>query len=309
VEGTRRLILVRAGNVAVRAEPAMDAPYRATFGRWPARVREDGLDVVIEYPRVLGARARRDQATVVLDGSVPWKVEARGPLRGLTADLAAGTLVGFEAQGAGDVTLSVPPPSGHVRLRFAAGISELTIHRPAGVEVGLRVGGGASRLRLDDQVFRAIGGETTLRTPGFESADDRYEVEVLRGASGLTLDAVAPARGPDGKSGRGLATVLFTDIVRSTERARELGDTRWRELLDAHDAIARRMVGDAGGELVKTTGDGILAVFEGPGPAIQAAVSFRREVREHEIEIRAGLHAGEIEYRGGDVGGIAVHTA
>ncbi len=108
---------------------------------------------------------------------------------------------------------------------------------------------------------------------------------------------------------RVLATVLFTDIVGSTERAAELGDRDWRELLDTHDELAGRLVERWGGRLVKTTGDGILAIFDGPGRAIGCAVTLRDELRAIGTQIRAGLHVGEVELRGDDVGGIAVHIA
>ena len=108
---------------------------------------------------------------------------------------------------------------------------------------------------------------------------------------------------------RVLATVLFTDIVGSTERAAELGDRHWRELLQVHDDLAGRLVDRWGGRLIKTTGDGILATFDGPGRAVGCAAALREELRGIGTEIRAGLHAGEVELRDGDVGGIAVHIA
>jgi class 3 adenylate cyclase/pimeloyl-ACP methyl ester carboxylesterase len=108
---------------------------------------------------------------------------------------------------------------------------------------------------------------------------------------------------------RVLATVLFTDIVGSTQLAAELGDRRWRELLQVHDDLAGRLVERWGGRLVKTTGDGVLATFDGPGRAIGCAATLRDEVAVVGIRIRAGLHIGEVELRGDDVGGIAVHIA
>jgi class 3 adenylate cyclase len=106
-----------------------------------------------------------------------------------------------------------------------------------------------------------------------------------------------------------LATVLFTDIVDATGRASRLGDRRWRELLEVHDELARRLVEEFAGQLVKTTGDGILATFDGPGRGIRCAAALRDELGGIGLQIRAGLHTGEVELRDGDVGGIAVHLA
>jgi class 3 adenylate cyclase len=106
---------------------------------------------------------------------------------------------------------------------------------------------------------------------------------------------------------RVLATVLFTDIVDSTRRAAELGDREWRGLLDAHDAVVRSQLARFRGHEVKTVGDGFLATFDGPQRAIRGALAIREAVRPLGIEVRAGLHTGECEVRGEDVGGIAVH--
>jgi class 3 adenylate cyclase len=108
---------------------------------------------------------------------------------------------------------------------------------------------------------------------------------------------------------RVLATVVFTDIVSSTEQVGRLGDRRWRELLDVHDELARRVVEEFQGHLVKTTGDGILATFDGPGRGIRCAAALRDELRGIGLQIRVGLHTGEVELRNGDVGGVAVHIA
>jgi class 3 adenylate cyclase len=108
---------------------------------------------------------------------------------------------------------------------------------------------------------------------------------------------------------RMLATVLFTDIVGSTQQASRLGDRRWRELLNVHDDLTRRLVEEFGGQLIKTTGDGILATFDGPGRGIRCAAALQEELRAIGLQIRAGLHTGEIELRDGDVGGMAVHIA
>ncbi|HXO82330.1 MAG TPA: adenylate/guanylate cyclase domain-containing protein [Mycobacterium sp.] len=106
---------------------------------------------------------------------------------------------------------------------------------------------------------------------------------------------------------RVLATVLFTDIVDSTRRAAELGDRNWRALLDAHDAVVRSQLSRFRGREVNTSGDGFLATFDGPQRAIRCAMAIRDAVRSLGIEVRAGLHTGECEIRGYDIGGIAVH--
>ena len=106
---------------------------------------------------------------------------------------------------------------------------------------------------------------------------------------------------------RVLATVLFTDIVGSTKRAAELGDRRWRELLHEHDSLVRRELERFRGRFVKSTGDGVLATFDGPARGIRCAGRVVECVRELGLELRAGLHTGESEVIGDDVGGLAVH--
>jgi class 3 adenylate cyclase len=106
---------------------------------------------------------------------------------------------------------------------------------------------------------------------------------------------------------RVLATVLFTDIVDSTRRAAEIGDRDWHALLDAHDAVARAQLNRFRGREVNTSGDGFLATFDGPQRGIRCAMAIRDAVQALGIEVRAGLHTGECEVRGDDIGGIAVH--
>jgi class 3 adenylate cyclase len=106
---------------------------------------------------------------------------------------------------------------------------------------------------------------------------------------------------------RVLATVMFTDIVGSTAAASRLGDRAWRELLARHDDLSRAQLERHRGRAVKSLGDGFLATFDGPARAIRCALALRDEVRELGIELRAGLHTGECEAIGDDVGGIAVH--
>jgi class 3 adenylate cyclase len=109
-------------------------------------------------------------------------------------------------------------------------------------------------------------------------------------------------------SDRVLATVLFTDIVGSTDRAAELGDSGWRALLERHDALVREQVERYRGRFVKSLGDGMLATFDGPSRAISSAIAIRDGVHQLGLEVRAGLHTGECELLADDdVGGLAVH--
>jgi class 3 adenylate cyclase len=138
------------------------------------------------------------------------------------------------------------------------------------------------------------------------------DLPIVWGQPELVLEVVEEllvGANPSVELTRVLATVLFTDIVDSTGEAERMGDRRWRQLLDVHDELAGRLVEQWGGRLVKTTGDGILATFDGPGRAIGCAAALRDELGEIGVRIRAGLHTGEVELRGDDVGGIAVHLA
>ena len=110
-------------------------------------------------------------------------------------------------------------------------------------------------------------------------------------------------------SDRILTTILFTDIVESTRRARELGDAHWRTLLDAHDAAAAEEVARFRGRLVEHTGDGILASFDGPARAIQCSRRLAARARALGLAIRAGVHTGECELRGERLAGITLHLA
>jgi class 3 adenylate cyclase len=133
--------------------------------------------------------------------------------------------------------------------------------------------------------------------PWFTS-DDRLVAEVEEFVTGARSEPEAD---------RVLATVLFTDIVGSTKRAAELGDRRWHELLDAHDATIRRALSRFRGREIKTTGDGFLAAFDGPARGIRCASAITEQASGLGLEVRAGLHTGECEVRDEDLAGIAVH--
>jgi class 3 adenylate cyclase len=113
----------------------------------------------------------------------------------------------------------------------------------------------------------------------------------------------------DPRPRRIVATVLFTDIIGSTRLVAELGDRGWGERLKRHERQARRLIDRFGGRMVKTLGDGLLAIFQVPREAILCAKALSEDLKADGIEIRAGLHTGEIDLRGSDIGGIAVHIA
>lgn len=112
---------------------------------------------------------------------------------------------------------------------------------------------------------------------------------------------------PSAEIDRVFAVILFTDIVESTSTAAALGDSRWRELLEVHNSVVARRTEQFRGVVVKSTGDGILATFDGPARAIRCAESIMSDLSSVGVSIRAGVHAGEVEVVGDDLGGKAVH--
>jgi class 3 adenylate cyclase len=149
--------------------------------------------------------------------------------------------------------------------------------------------------RIPGARYVELAGIDHLPTVGDQEALLDEVEEFLVGSRG--------ARGAE----RALATILFTDIVGSTETAARLGDRRWRDLLERHDATVRRELAVHRGHEVKTMGDGFLATFDGPARAIRCATAIKGELSRSGVEIRSGIHSGEIETIGGDVGGMAVN--
>jgi class 3 adenylate cyclase len=166
---------------------------------------------------------------------------------------------------------------------------------------------GAVHVEMDDGQMLDIGPDTVFDIPpGHDKwvTGDEPWVTIEWGASGRALHAALNEPGA-----RSLATVLFTDIVDSTARLQLIGDAAWRDLVATHNARLREQLNVFRGREVKTTGDGLLAVFDSPTRAAQCAVEMTRSIRAIDLEIRVGLHTGEIELVGDDVRGIAVHTA
>lgn len=169
--------------------------------------------------------------------------------------------------------------------------------------------------RRDDRIVPLSHGQALASgIPNAELVElDGFDHYLMSGPSADLLDAIerfiTGERATAVSVDRHLATIVFVDIVGSTETARRLGDAGWSKLLDQFQAAAVPVVEQNRGELVKTTGDGLLATFDGPGRAVQAAAALRDETARLGLDLRAGVHTAEIERRGDDVAGIGVHLA
>jgi class 3 adenylate cyclase len=168
--------------------------------------------------------------------------------------------------------------------------------------------------RVDDFQFRVghgrflaehIPGAKYIEYPGSDHFWVGDDLEELAGEVEEFVTGKRSAVAGD----RVLSTVMFTDIVGSTAKASEIGDNAWRELLDRHDEAVRRQIDRYRGSAFKQTGDGVAATFDGPARAITCACGIRDAVRGLGLDVRAGLHTGEIERRGDDVSGVGVHIA
>jgi class 3 adenylate cyclase len=160
-------------------------------------------------------------------------------------------------------------------------------------------------IRHSRYVAEHIPGARFVELPGSDNLIVAGDVEAVLGE----VEEFLTGRRGATDAERVLSTVLFTDIVDSTGHAATLGDRRWRDVLDSHYELVGRAIERHRGRQVKTVGDGVLATFDGPARAVQCAVAIRDAIRQVGLTIRAGLHTGEIEQRGNDVAGIAVHIA
>ena len=173
-------------------------------------------------------------------------------------------------------------------------VPTLVVHRAEAV----RISSAYSRYLAEH-----IAGAKYVEVPGIDNLIWAGDQDAMSAELQEFITGVRPAPEPD----RVLATVLFTDIVDSTKLAAELGDRRWRDVLRRHDVSVRSELERFRGREIKNTGDGVLATFDGPARAIRCAAAIGMGVRPLDLEIRAGLHTGEIELSGEDVQGIAVH--
>jgi len=173
-------------------------------------------------------------------------------------------------------------------------VPTLVLHRPAD---------GFLDVRHSRYLAEHIPDARLVELEGTDHLFSLGDVDTLIGEIEEFLTGHRREREPD----RLLATVLFTDICHSTERAAALGDSAWKSLLSRHDELVRRELSRHRGREVKHTGDGFLATFDGPARGVRCAQAICERVRSLGIEVRAGIHTGEVELRGDDIGGIAVH--
>jgi len=268
-----------------------------TFGSHPATLRDD------DYP--WGSTSeQRDEVFAAIRALPPSEVADR-----LLAALAPGEVADpsvrqwwrmFTASASSPVeTLEGIRSLGPVDIRGLLGAIQapvLVLHR-----TGDRLAGvDASRYMAE-----RIPGARLVELPGDDHLPFFGDQDSVVALVQEFLTGALPAADPD----RVLATVLFTDLVDSTGLAAGMGDRRWHRVLVEHQELVRRQLGRFGGREVKTTGDGFLATFDGPARAIRAADAIGAGVRDQGLEVRAGLHTGEVELLGDDIGGIAVHTA
>lgn len=182
-----------ASRLALRGDAGMAELYRATFKGPVPEVRVDGGTVTIRYPRRLRTLFGSNQeAEIALNTAVPWRIELRNGASDTTADLRGLTLASLEIRGgASSLAVELPRPTGPIPVKIAGGASGISINRPPGVEVSIRVKGWAAQLVFDDQTFDAVGSEGRLQSPGYAGAERRYDIEVNGGASGITLKTSA----------------------------------------------------------------------------------------------------------------------
>ena len=190
-----------------------------------------------------------------------------------------------------------------MRMAFAIDVRDVVPAVKIPTLVLHRTGDLVSHVENGRWLARTIAGARLVELPGADHAPFINADDILDEIQEFLTGVREPAE-PE----RVLATVLFTDVVGSTEKARELGDRRWRDLLDRHNEIVRRDLERFRGREVDTAGDGFFATFDGPARAIRCARSIVADVQSVGLEVRAGLHTGECELAGDQVRGIAVHT-
>ena len=247
--------------------------------------------------------------------SRPWYVSRRLelPLRPAVASLdrlvQQRSLVGPSGSSHSTLehaVLMVPPRSG-VPRQLVARLHLEDWALPVPVEIEL-VGWSHSSSELGLRPKRRLPAEWRTRRY-FECASHLLEVLTAEISAGQVPDGLGVRPSHEREPARRLAAVLFTDIVDSTRTAAAVGDQRWRQILDLHDSVVADTIEQHRGQLVKQTGDGVLATFDGPARTIACARAIGDRLHPVGVSVRAGIHAGEIDFRGDDVGGLTVNIA
>jgi hypothetical protein len=175
-------------NLTIRVDASMAAIYRGEFyGPKPRVTEADGV-ISIDYPRFNPLIWGRTAADLAVSPSTAWFVDIRGGVSRWDADLRNASVTAIDVHGGlNQVDLQLPAPSGTVKFRVTGGASHLRLRRPDKVPARLHIGGGASKLALDDQSFGSVGGPVRLESPGYSAAANRYEIEIGGGASQITV--------------------------------------------------------------------------------------------------------------------------
>jgi class 3 adenylate cyclase len=275
-ERVRALVL---HDPSARGKSSPEYPWALSDDEWRRELRDiaDGWGAVEFFER----RLCRDNPTVCNDADFKrWYV------RHMRQSASPGAALAFHRMVMeGDVTDVLP----------AIRVPTLVLHRPSMADPAQFV---ASR----------IPGASLKEIPALEDAyswANPHANDVLLGETKRFIQRLRETAPPE----RVLTTILFTDIVGSTELVAKLGDVRWKEVVGRHNALVRRKLAQHQGDELDAMGDGFLARFDGPGRAIRSASEIRDEVRSLGLEIRAGLHTGEVELDGRSIRGIGVHTA
>ncbi|HEV3452799.1 MAG TPA: adenylate/guanylate cyclase domain-containing protein [Acidimicrobiia bacterium] len=308
---------------AVAVLDAVGSPCAAIFG-----VSTGGLVAMMfsaTYPERTSAQVLMNCfARMVRDSDYPWG----WPQRIVDRFVDAVTDPSYQGEPVDDLALSAPSLAGDVEFRLwwkragersaspaiARAIDTLTNGADVRALLPLiktptivlhRVDNGFIPIGHGRYLAEHIAGATLIELPGQDHLAFAGDTDTVVGEIEEFLTGTRGTPNTD----RMLATILFTDVVHSTKRAVSSGDRRWRELLDNHDRMSERQVRRFGGRQVKTTGDGILATFDGPARAIQCGLAICGGARQLGIDVRVGVHTGEVERRGDDVAGIGVHIA
>ncbi len=292
----------RAAILGVGAGGPMSILFAATYPE-----RTSALVLVNSYVRIAGAPDFPFGVPAhTLPRVIDWTADTWGT--GVSFDVAAPSLNGDKAA-----------REFHARWQRAS-VSPGALRRMQTMLIGLDVRSVLPSVRVPTLVLHrtgdqmvpvdhgrflagAIAGAKLVELPGADHAHYVGDVAAII----EEVQVFLTGERPEAEIERVLSTVLFTDIVGSTQQAASLGDAAWRDLIDRHDAAVRAQLARFRGVEVHTAGDGFLASFDGPARAIKCAFAIRQALRPMGLEVRAGVHTGEVERRGKDLAGIAVH--